>query len=73
MFWNRCYGDRTMASTSLLLTLISQNELTIMRLKQANGRSVATQVEILQRQIDNWRDEIERRNSLERMRRGPDK
>ena len=57
--------------TTGLLTLISQNELQIMRLKERGDRSAATQIEILRRQITGWREEIDRRNSLERMRRGP--
>jgi len=55
-------------SIALLETLISQNELTIMRLRESTQPYAKTAIEVLQRDIDRWRKDIEARNTIERMR-----
>jgi hypothetical protein len=56
------------ASAELLRALISQNELTIMRLKGSRQPYAPAVIKTLQRDIDRWRAEIAARNSIERMR-----
>ena len=56
------------ASSDLLRTLISQNELRIMRLKDNPAAYAAVVIERLQSEIDRWRADLAARNSIERMR-----
>jgi hypothetical protein len=57
-----------MASTEFLRTLISQNELMIMRLRTSDKPYAQAAIDVLQRDIDRWKKDIEARHSTERMR-----
>jgi hypothetical protein len=55
-------------SIDLLHTMISQNQLSIMRLKNSTAPYAENAIRALQSQIDRWQQEIDARNSIERMR-----
>ena len=58
----------TTASTAWLRTMISRNELVIMRLRDNPKPYSETAIKILQRDIERWQQEVETLNTTERMR-----